>query len=96
MALYVYRCDQCGVDVEEFRTMDHRDDAPHCETCGEPMRRVPQAPPHRWVSPTGVELRKPGSEWNWPAGKPYNHAEFLALNPKSGAKLHQRKVIAVG
>lgn len=83
MALYVYRCDVCGEDLEVARPMDRRDEAPDCPECGQPMRRVPQAPAHRWVGKGGSEVRAPSKGWDWPEGKPFDHAEFYRRNPKA-------------
>lgn len=91
MALYVYRCDACGTEAEEFRAMDRRDEAPACASCGEPMRRVQQPVAHRWVSRTGASLRAPGREWNWPDGKAFDAAEFAQRNPSATPSLLKRQ-----
>lgn len=96
MALYVYVCEHCGTMAEEFRPMERRDDAPVCALCGETMRRKQQPTPHRWMARNGVEIRAPGSEWDWPDGKPFDHAEFVKRNPKANAKPYQRKVVSLG
>ena len=89
MALYVYRCEGCGNESEEFRPMERRDDAPVCE-CGQHMRRVQQPTPHRWVATNGQSVRAPGSEWDWPDGKPFEPNEFAARNPRTREAVAKR------
>jgi len=90
MALYVYRCEECGAEAEEFRPMEKRDDgAPLCDVCHVPMYRVPQATPHRWTK-NGTNLRAPGREWDWPDGKPFEPREFVARNPSTRAAVTKR------
>ena len=90
MALYVYRCEECGAEVEEFRAMDKRDDGtPLCSTCSVPMYRVQQPTPHRWTK-NGANLRAPGKEWNWPEGKPFEPREFVERNPSSREAVTKR------
>lgn len=42
MPIYAYHCPACGAEVDEFRKVDDRDNAPVC--CDAPMRREISAP----------------------------------------------------
>lgn len=39
MALYEYRCSECGNKKEEFRSVEARDNLTKCPNCGTLMRR---------------------------------------------------------
>lgn len=40
MALYEYKCPECGSKKEEFRSVEARDNLTKCLKCGTLMRRV--------------------------------------------------------
>ena len=45
MPTYEYKCDDCNLAEEHYRTVDERDNFPNCQACDKIMRRLMQANP---------------------------------------------------
>lgn len=74
MALYVYRCDTCGNEIEQICSVEHRDDPVLCDACGRPrLRIISPSVTWRWIDPTT------GGPMMSPSGQP-----LAPLNKKKG------------